>query len=52
MRAPLSESGFSGLKDFQESTGERVCYRRALVGNRIGRIFGYGEKRKVGESES
>ena len=37
--APLSESGFSRLKDFQDSTGERVCYRRALVGNRIGGIF-------------
>ena len=27
----LSESGFAGLWDFQDSIGERVCVRRALI---------------------
>ena len=32
----LSESGFMGLKDFQDSYGGRVCDRRALA------LFGLG----------
>ena len=39
VRALLSESGFIGLKDFQDSPGERVCDRRALVGTRNGGIL-------------
>ena len=35
-RAVLSESGFSGLEDFQDSNGGRVWERQALVGIRIG----------------
>ena len=50
LRPPLSESGFTGLKDFQDSAGARVCDRQALAGIRIGGIFGYAGKRKVGES--
>ena len=48
----LSESGFAGLEDLQDSAGERVRDRRALVGARIGGIFGCGEKREVRETES
>lgn len=50
--ALLSESGFEGLKDFQDSPSERVCDRQTLVGARIGEIFDYAEKRKMGETES
>ena len=46
----MSESGFTGLKDLQDSAGERVRDRRALVDIRIGGIFGYGENRKAGVS--
>ena len=45
----LSESGFAGLKDFQDSHGEHVCDWRAFVGSDWG-IFGYGEQRNPGES--
>ena len=48
----LSESGFAGLKDFQDSAGERVCIRRAFAHIRLGGIFVYGEKRKLGKPES
>ena len=44
--APLSESGFAGLEDFQDATGARVFHWRALAGIRI------GEKRKMGEAKS
>ena len=50
--ARLSESGFAGLEDFQDSYGGRVCDRRALVGIRIGGICGCGEKRNRAEAES
>ena len=50
--AALSESGFAGLEDFQDSSGERFRQGRALIVIRIVGIFIYGEKRETGESKS
>ena len=47
----MSESGFSGLKDFQDSSGAGVFVWQALVYIPRGGIFGYGEKRDFGRSE-
>ena len=47
-----SESGFAGLWDFQDSSGARLSKLQALVRIRLGRIYGYGEKREPGEMKS
>ena len=48
----LSESGFAGLKDSQDSSGARVFVWQELVDTRIDGISSCGEKRKPGETKS
>ena len=48
----LSESGFSGLWDFQDSPKRASAVPRALVHIRLGAIFSCGEKRESREPKS
>ena len=48
----LSESGFAGLEDSQDSPIARVFGGQALVRARIGGTLGCGENRKTGETKS
>ena len=47
----LSESGFSGLWDLQDSSGECSSTGKRFIRNRLDRILGYGENRNLGDNE-
>ena len=47
-----SESGFTGLWDFQDFIGASSIGKRSLIRIRLGGVSGYGENVALGEMKS